>query len=177
MSVQTSSQTSSQSSSQTNCSDNMITLISSEGVEININKKAAMIMKTIESALEDSTTDLHLIPIGNIEEPILRKIVEYAEYIYLNDSKQTKNDPERETYINNYLNIEHQELYKLIEGANFLNFTELLDLACENIASQIRGKSVEEIRTHFKIKNDFTPEDEEKLKKEFEWCQEAFKSQ
>jgi hypothetical protein len=33
-----------------------------------------------------------------------------------------------------------------------------------------RGKTPEEIRQTFNIKNDFTPEEEEQMRKETEWC-------
>lgn len=34
------------------------------------------------------------------------------------------------------------------------------------------GKTPEEIRKTFNIKNDFTPEEEEQVRKENEWCEE-----
>ena len=37
------------------------------------------------------------------------------------------------------------------------------------VAEMIRGKTPEEIRTHFNIKNDFTPEEEEQVRRENEW--------
>ena len=36
----------------------------------------------------------------------------------------------------------------------------------------IKGKTPEEIRKTFNIKNDFTPEEEEQVRKENEWCEE-----
>lgn len=36
----------------------------------------------------------------------------------------------------------------------------------------IAGKTPEEIRKTFNIKNDFTPEEEEAIRKENEWCEE-----
>jgi S-phase kinase-associated protein 1 len=36
----------------------------------------------------------------------------------------------------------------------------------------IKGKSVEEIRKTFNIVNDFTPEEEEQIRKENEWCED-----
>jgi len=40
------------------------------------------------------------------------------------------------------------------------------------VASLIRGKSVEEIRKMFNIQNDFTPEEEERIRKENQWAEE-----
>jgi S-phase kinase-associated protein 1 len=36
----------------------------------------------------------------------------------------------------------------------------------------VKGKTVKELRTLFNIVNDFTPEEEERVAKETEWCTE-----
>ena len=46
----------------------------------------------------------------------------------------------------------------------------LLDLACAKVASMIKGKTPEDIRKTFNIKNDFTPEEEAAIKEENKWC-------
>merc|ERR1711920_154051 len=74
-----------------------------------------------------------------------------------------------------YLKLDHPTLFQLILAANFLNCQTLLDLTCKNVADQIRGKTPEQIRNHFNIRNDFTPEEEEEVRKENAWCEEAFK--
>jgi S-phase kinase-associated protein 1 len=38
------------------------------------------------------------------------------------------------------------------------------------VADMMKGKSVEEIRKMFNIKNDFTPEEEEEVRKENQWA-------
>jgi S-phase kinase-associated protein 1 len=48
-----------------------------------------------------------------------------------------------------------------VQTANYLNINNLLDLACQAVADMITGKTPEEIRKIFNIKNDFTPEEEE----------------
>merc|ERR1711907_41075 len=40
------------------------------------------------------------------------------------------------------------------------------------VADEIKGKTPEEIRVRFNIKNDFTPEEEEEVKRENAWCEE-----
>jgi len=46
----------------------------------------------------------------------------------------------------------------------------LLDLCCMTVANLIKGKTPEEIRRTFGIKNDFTPEEEEEVKRENQWA-------
>ena len=40
--------------------------------------------------------------------------------------------------------------------------------------SRVAGKTAEQIRTTFNIKNDFTPEEEEMVRKENEWCEDRY---
>ena len=45
----------------------------------------------------------------------------------------------------------------MILAANYMDIKSLLDLCCAKVASLIKGKTTEEIRKTFNIKNDFTP--------------------
>ncbi|KAF3618396.1 E3 ubiquitin ligase complex SCF subunit sconC [Capsicum annuum] len=51
-------------------------------------------------------------------------------------------------------------------AANYLNIKSLLNLTCQTVANMIKGKTPEEIRKTFNIKNDFTPEEEEEVTRE-----------
>ncbi|KAB1199954.1 SKP1-like protein 12 [Morella rubra] len=55
-------------------------------------------------------------------------------------------------------------------AANYLNIKSLLDLTCQTVADMIKGKTPEEIRKTFNIKNDFTPEEEEEVRRENQWA-------
>ncbi|KAI8554029.1 hypothetical protein RHMOL_Rhmol05G0065500 [Rhododendron molle] len=52
-----------------------------------------------------------------------------------------------------------------LQAANYLNIKSLLDSASQTVADMIKGKSPEEIRKTFNIKNDFTPEEEEEVRR------------
>ncbi len=62
------------------------------------------------------------------------------------------------------------ELFDTILAANYLNNQPLMDLACQRVADMIKGKTPEEIRKTFNIKNDFTPEEEEEIRRENAWA-------
>jgi S-phase kinase-associated protein 1 len=51
-----------------------------------------------------------------------------------------------------------------------LNIKELLDLTCQTVADMIKNKTPEEIRRIFNIVNDFTPEEEEEVRRENQWA-------
>lgn len=55
----------------------------------------------------------------------------------------------------------------------FLDIKELLDLTCKTVANMIKGKTPDEIRKTFNIQDDFTPEEEEAVRKENE-CKTVF---
>lgn len=48
----------------------------------------------------------------------------------------------------------------------------LLDTACKPLAKMFVNKTVEELRETLNLVNDFTPEEEEQIRKENEWCAE-----
>lgn len=61
--------------------------------------------------------------------------------------------------------------FLLLQAADYLDIKALLDLSCNKVVSMIKGKSVEEIRESFGIRNDFTKDEEELVRKENAWCE------
>ncbi|CAN0884571.1 SKP1-like protein 11 [Linum grandiflorum] len=55
-------------------------------------------------------------------------------------------------------------------AAEYLNIKELLDLTCQKAAHMISGKTMEEMRKIFNIKNNFTPEEEANIRIENRWA-------
>ena len=60
---------------------------------------------------------------------------------------------------------------QIIQGANFLDIQGIIDIVTQKIADMANGKSVEEIREIYGLINDFTPEEEEEIRKRFEWIE------
>lgn len=63
-------------------------------------------------------------------------------------------------------------LTTILQAANYLDIKALLDVGCKTVANMIKGKSPEEIRKTFNITNDFTPEEEEQIRRENEWAED-----
>jgi len=72
-----------------------------------------------------------------------------------------------------FCEVDQATLFELILAANYLDVKSLLDLTCKTVANMIKGKTPQEIRKLFNIKNDFTPEEEEQVRKENAWCEES----
>ncbi len=73
-----------------------------------------------------------------------------------------------------YIAIPHDDLLQIILAANFMNIKPLLDLGCSYIASLIKDKPMETIKTTFNVTNDFTVEDEKALREDprNKWAEE-----
>jgi S-phase kinase-associated protein 1 len=54
-----------------------------------------------------------------------------------------------------------------------MDIKSLLDICCAQVASQFKGKAIEELKKQFSIEEDFTPEEEERLKLEHPWAMEG----
>jgi len=132
-----------------------------------------------KNMLEDlgSTSDV-AIPLHNVTQKILNKVVEYCKHHCEHPTPKSddKNNDKKSDDIlpwdKDFCNVDQATLFELILAANYLDIKPLLDLTCKTVANMIKGKTPEEIRKTFNIKNDFTPEEEEKVRKENEWCEE-----
>jgi S-phase kinase-associated protein 1 len=110
---------------------------------------------------------------------ILKKVVEYCNYHSKNPKDEitfqkfkTRGDGLSEWDLN-FLNVDQATLFQLINAANFLDIKPLLDATSYKVCSMIRGKTPEEIRRTFNIRNDFTPEEEEAALMKMEWCEQT----
>jgi S-phase kinase-associated protein 1 len=61
-------------------------------------------------------------------------------------------------------------LFDMILAINYLDIKGLLDLGCRMVADMMKDKSVKEIRKTFNIKNEYTPEEEEEIRRENPWA-------
>ena len=58
-------------------------------------------------------------------------------------------------------------LFKLLLAANYLNIKSLLSLTCAKVASLMKGKTPDQIRAVFNIRNDYTQAEEEEVRKKY----------
>ena len=99
------------------------------------------------------------------------QVIEYCKYHSKADLESLPDD-EKTNWDKEFVRVDDETLFNLILAANYLDIKSLLDLTCKTVADEIKGKTPEEIRLRFNIKNDFTPEEEEEVKRENAWCEE-----
>lgn len=155
-----------------------ITLVSSDGEKIQISEKAAKRSILIKGILDDYPEDQE-IPLHNVKMTILQRVVSYLENYAEIDPKEI----ERPLPSNNFnecvdswdyqfIDVELDVVFEIILAANYMDIKPLMELASSKVASIIKGKSPEEIRKIFNIQNDFTPEEENQIREENQWCLE-----
>ncbi|PRQ18829.1 putative S-phase kinase-associated protein [Rosa chinensis] len=141
----------------------IITLKSSDEETFDIEEVVALESQTIKHMVEDDCVD-NGIPLPNVTGAILAKVIEYCK------KHVEEGTAELKTWDRKYIDVDQNVLFDLILAANYLNIKGLLDLACQQAADMIKGKTPEEIRKTFNIKNDFTPEEEEEVQRENQWA-------
>lgn len=124
----------------------------------------------IENANENGTEVPMLID-SNAKNDESSKALEVKKEDTLNDTSiENEKKIELSEWDQNFVNVDQQTLFEMILAANYLDVKSMLDITCKAVANMIIGKTPEEIRKTFNIKNDFTPEEEEKILKETQWC-------
>ena len=162
--------------------DKMVKLQSSDDLNntIEVSLKSIMMSETIKNMIDDLSIDGLDTPIvlSNVNPNVLDKIIEYCNYHTEHDIKPSAIEDQKKSLDEilpwdlEFCKVDQAHLFELILAANYLNIKPLLDLTCKTVANMIKDKTPEEIRKTFNIKNDFTPEEEEKVRKENEWCEE-----
>ncbi|KAG1359439.1 SKP1-like protein 1 [Elaeis guineensis] len=157
-----------------------IILKSSDGEVFEVDEMVAMESQTIKHMIEDDCAS-NGIPLPNVTSKILSKVIEYckkhvdaaaaaASKSATDDTSSKLGEEDLKTWDAEFVKVDQATLFDLILAANYLNIKGLLDLTCQTVADMIKGKTPEEIRKTFNIKNDFTPEEEEEVRRENQWA-------
>ncbi|XP_030464129.1 SKP1-like protein 1B [Syzygium oleosum] len=147
-----------------------ITLRSSDGESFEVDEAVAVESQTIKHMIEDDCADSG-IPLPNVTSRILAKVIEYCKkHVESAKSEDRTTEDDLKAWDAEFVKVDQATLFDLILAANYLNIKGLLDLTCQTVADMIKGKTPEEIRKTFNIKNDFTPEEEEDVRRENQWA-------
>nr|ARF07831.1 SLF-interacting SKP1-like protein 2 [Solanum peruvianum] len=143
-------------------------LKSSDGDEFEIEESIAVQSGTIKNMVEDDYT---LIPLPNVNT---QKLILIIEYMKKHGEKTDSNEEEIKEFDKEFLKDKrYNDMFDLIVAANYLHIVDLMNLICQTIADRIKHKSVIAIRQIFGITNDYTSEEEEKIREDHKWAHEG----
>jgi S-phase kinase-associated protein 1 len=162
-------------------------------VERTVAERSVLIKNMVGDLGEEAMTEA--IPIPNVNAAVLKKVIEYCthhkddpETKAEEDADSRKKSTEIDEWDQKFMQVDQEMLFEIIlvrlssgnrglmltlsQAANYLDIKPLLDVGCKTVANMIKGKSPEEIRKTFNIQNDFTPEEEDQIRRENEWAEE-----
>ncbi|KAI1185782.1 s-phase kinase-associated protein 1 [Nemania serpens] len=160
-------------------SSSLVTLVANDGVEVQATLQAVQQSITLKSMLEilDEEHTIGLpIPLPGVEGDALRNVMQWCEH-YREDPAADDPFPDvggqtREfmpAWDVEFLTFDKEMLFQVANAANYLDIPCLLGYVAATIAYNLRGKSTEEMREYLNIKNDLTPKQEKKIRKENAW--------
>lgn len=161
---------------------NTVNLVSKEGDAYEVAIAVAKMSELVASMLNDNEDDDEVteIPLPNVKATVLAKVIEFCSHHKQEPMTEIEKPLKSavmgevvQKWYADFINVEQVLLFELILAANFMDIKPLLDLTCATVASQIKGKTPEEIRQTFNITNDFSPEEEAQVREENKWCDEA----
>lgn len=155
-------------------------LVSKEGQAFYISEQAALRSNVLKSCLEDYRPEAD-IDLPNISAGMLELVLEYLNHYQ--DPELSPPVIEKPLKTANFsvlvpewdfmfVEKPHEVLFELILTANYLDIPGLLELSSAKVASMIKDRTPEEIRSTFNIVNAFTPEEEAQIREENRWAEE-----
>ncbi|KAJ4402274.1 hypothetical protein N0V91_007307 [Didymella pomorum] len=158
----------------------VIKITTSDSVTMDVQRQVAERSILIKNLLEDLGGDMdEPIPIPNVNEAVMKKVLEWCEHHKADppasqddDSDSRKKSTDIDEWDQKFMQVDQEMLFEIILAANYLDIKALLDVGCKTVANMIKGKSPDEIRKTFNIQNDFTPEEEEQIRRENEWAED-----
>ena len=167
-------------------SNEMINLMSADQEKFEVPEKVAFMSSTVKNMIQDIEKGDN-VPLPNVSSKILAKIIAYCKFhSEFDEAKKAAEaaggeapaagaapaltDDDVKDHDAEFVKVDQSTLFELILAANYLNIKPLLDLTCLTVANMIKGKTPEEIRKTFNIPNDFTPEEEEEVRRENQWA-------
>eukprot|EP00158_Paraphelidium_tribonemae_P001138 Partr_v1_DN24012_c1_g1_i3_m34694 putative s-phase kinase-associated protein len=156
-------------------SESRIQVSTGDGIQFQLDRSIAVNSLLLRNILQDmGDSDNVVIPLPNIQSDIFSKMLQWLEH-HKTDSLDSSSGAALiaqggDTWDDLFLtSCDKDTLFKIILAANYLDIKPLLDLGCRILASYMRGREPEDIRQLFGLTNDFSPEEEDRIRQENEW--------
>ena len=147
-------------------------LKSSDEKIFEVDKEVALELAVVKNIIKHIDID-DPISLSNISSKILAKVTKYCKYHLLykmNEEKSIAMKYEINAWNDFFLKVDQSTLHDLLMATNYLNIKNLFELICYSLANIISNIELEEIQKAFNIDNDFTPRDEEEVRRENQWA-------
>jgi len=166
-----------------------VIIVSSDKKEFRVDLKVANSFRVIHDMLENlragdegeiRDAEDNSVAINNVRGDIMKELIAWVEHH--KDDPDTSDEEEQyrdrrtddipqwdKDFVNKW---DKSTLYEVLQACNFLDLRPLLEICCKTIANMIKGKSVEQVRDILGLVSDYTPEEEEQLKKENAWAED-----
>ncbi|GLJ25616.1 hypothetical protein SUGI_0490750 [Cryptomeria japonica] len=145
-----------------------VKLVSSDNVEFEVDYEVGLQMANIKKFIQLEGKDT-IFPVYNVSSTMLSKVIEYVKY-HLEAKESGQSEEEVKNWDRQFVNVDQTTLCDLIMASNYLSVKDLFELLCQTVADMIKDLVPEKIRQLLGIKNDFTPEEEEELRRQNEWA-------
>ena len=140
----------------------VVTLVSNDGKNFDVSSSWVTKLNTVKNLMEDIGADAP-IPVQEVNSKTLQNVL-----TCLNHEVEGKRE-EMDAFV---AKLNQSDLFEMILAANYLDYAVLLDAACMTVSNMIKGKTPQQIRETFGIKNDFTAEEEKTVAEENSWVEE-----
>ncbi|KAH7663328.1 S-phase kinase-associated protein 1 [Dioscorea alata] len=148
-------------------------LKSSDGDLFQVEEAVVIQFQTIKRKIQDDCAK-NEIALDNVTSNILSKVIKYCKkHIEFTSNDTIKNETmtkDLKSWDEDFINVDRMILFELLQEASYLNINGLIDLCCQAVAEMMKGKSPDEMHMILNIKNDYTPEEEEEVRKEVSWA-------
>lgn len=147
----------------------MVKLRTSDEEIFELEEAVVVRLETVKKLLEECDAG-DVIPVANVDSRTLRKVLEWCEK---HADAAAAGGEEMKAWDAEFFRVDDgkvEKLFPLVLAANYLEVQQLVDQSCQTIADHIKDQKVEEVRRIFNIESDYTPEEEEKLRKENSWA-------
>jgi S-phase kinase-associated protein 1 len=151
-----------------------ITIICNDGKKVAVPKNVANKSALIKGSL-DKDADATEVTLQHIDSPIVELAMKYCKH-HVDDEKIPEIvRPLKSNKIENcvgkwdaeFVNgLEQETLFRLLLAVNYMDIQGCVELICAKIASLMKGKTPQAIRSTFGIR-DFTPSEKEEIAQNF----------
>ena len=137
-------------------------LVSSEKKEFKVPTEilriSTMLSIMLKNDNEDEEEEGATLPLPNVDSNCTEKIIEFMKYYHENKMDDIEK-PLKSSNLNeiiqpwyaDFIDVEEELLFSLINAANYMDIQPLLNLGCAKVASLIKNKTPEEIREIFNV--------------------------